>query len=63
MRPWRNAVPEVFVDYLRALNASPNPNAPVSDDAFIRAAQSVATVSLGKTSCRKISCPRRQLKR
>jgi hypothetical protein len=42
------AVPEVFVDYLRRLNANPNPDAPVSDDAFIRAAQTVATVSLGK---------------
>jgi hypothetical protein len=41
-------VPEVFVDYLRRLNASPHPDAPVSDDAFIRAAQTVATVSLGK---------------
>jgi len=41
-------VPEIFVDYLRRLNASPNPDAPVSDDAFIRAAQTVATVSLGK---------------
>jgi hypothetical protein len=41
-------VPEVFIDYLRGLNASPNPDAPVADDAFIRAAQTVATVSLGK---------------
>jgi hypothetical protein len=41
-------VPEVFVDYLRGLNATPNPDAPVSDDAFIRAAQTVATVSLGQ---------------
>jgi photosystem II stability/assembly factor-like uncharacterized protein len=42
------AVPEVFVDYLRGLNATPNPDAPISDDMFIRAAQTVATVSLGK---------------
>jgi hypothetical protein len=42
------AVPEIFVDYLRRLNVSPHPDAPVSDDAFIRAAQTVATVSLGK---------------
>jgi hypothetical protein len=41
-------VPEVFVDYLRRLNANPHPDAPVSDDVFIRAAQTVATVSLGK---------------
>jgi hypothetical protein len=41
-------VPEVFVDYLRRLNASPHPDAPVSDDVFIRAAQTVATVSLVK---------------
>jgi hypothetical protein len=41
-------VPEIFVDYLRGLNANPNPDAPVSDDAFIRAAQTVATVSLSK---------------
>jgi hypothetical protein len=41
-------VPEVFVDYLRRLNASPNPDARVPDDAFIRAAQTVATVSLGQ---------------
>ena len=41
-------VPEIFVDYLRRLNASPHPDAPVSDDAFIRATQTVATVSLGK---------------
>jgi hypothetical protein len=36
-------VPEIFVDYLRRLNANPNPDAPVSDDAFVRAAQTVAT--------------------
>jgi hypothetical protein len=41
-------VPEVFVDYLRGVNASPNPDAAVSDDVFIRAAQTVAMVSLGK---------------
>jgi hypothetical protein len=41
-------VPEVFVDYLRRLNASPRSDAPVSDEAFIRAAQTVAAVSLGQ---------------
>jgi hypothetical protein len=41
-------VPEIFVDHLRRLNVSPHPDAAVSDDAFIRAAQTVATVSLGK---------------
>jgi hypothetical protein len=41
-------VPEVFVDYLPGLNANSNPDAPVSDDRFIRAAQAVASVSLGK---------------
>jgi hypothetical protein len=41
-------VPEMFVDYMRGLNATPNPDAPISDDAFIRAAQTVGTVSLGK---------------
>ena len=38
----------MFVDYLRRLNGSPNPDAPVSDHAFIRAARTVATVSLSK---------------
>jgi hypothetical protein len=42
------AVPEVFVDYLRGLNAGPNPDAPVSDDLFVHAAHTVATVSLGR---------------
>jgi photosystem II stability/assembly factor-like uncharacterized protein len=43
------AVPEVFIDYLRRLNSSgTKPDMSVSHDAFIRAAQTVAAVSLGK---------------
>src|SRR5262249_3923690 len=43
------AVPEVFIDYLRRLNSSGAiPDMSVSQDAFIRAAQTVASVSLGK---------------
>jgi hypothetical protein len=41
------AVPEVFVDYLRRLNAGPQAGGAVSDDVFIRAAQAFATASLG----------------
>jgi hypothetical protein len=43
------AVPEVFVDYLRRLNSSgAKSDGAVLDDLFIRAAQVVASVSLGK---------------
>jgi hypothetical protein len=43
------AVPEIFVDYLRRLNSSQaRPDGPFSDDQFIRAAQTIASVSLGK---------------
>jgi hypothetical protein len=38
-------IPEVFADDLRRLNASPNPDAPAPDAAFIRAAP--FTPSLG----------------
>jgi hypothetical protein len=42
-------VPEVFVDYLRRLNSSETRvDGSISDDLFIRAAQAVASVSLGK---------------
>jgi hypothetical protein len=42
-------VPEVFVDYLRRLNSGvAKPDGPVSDELFIRAAQTIAAVSLGK---------------
>jgi photosystem II stability/assembly factor-like uncharacterized protein len=42
------AVPEVFVDYLRRLNSGgARPDGPLSDDLFIRAAQTIASVSLG----------------
>jgi hypothetical protein len=41
-------VPEVFVDYLRRLNSNGTwPDQSISDDVFIRAAQTVAAVSLG----------------
>jgi photosystem II stability/assembly factor-like uncharacterized protein len=44
-----DVVPEVFVDYLRRLNANePKPDGSITDELFIRAAQTVATVSLGK---------------
>jgi hypothetical protein len=42
-------VPEVFVDYLRRVNSSgTKSDGSVSDDLFIQAAQTVASVSLGK---------------
>src|SRR6202022_179842 len=42
------AVPEVFVDYLRRLKPNPaRSDRAVSDDVFIRAAQALASVSLG----------------
>jgi hypothetical protein len=54
------AVPEVFVDYLRRLNSSGGrPDGPFSDDQFIRAAQTIASVSLGKILFRKTFTPRR----
>jgi len=44
-----DAVPEVFVDYLRRLNSGGMQSASgVSDDAFIRSAQILADVSLGR---------------
>jgi hypothetical protein len=43
------AVPEIFVDYVRRLNSGgARPGSPLSDDQFVRAAQTIATVSLGK---------------
>jgi hypothetical protein len=43
------AVPDVFVDYLRRLNSGEEgAPRPVPDDLFIRAAQVVASMSLGK---------------
>jgi hypothetical protein len=42
-------VPEVFIDYLRRLNSSqPKQAGFISDEMFIRAAQIVASVSVGK---------------
>jgi hypothetical protein len=44
-----DAVPEVFIDYLRRLNSSQAlSDTAISDDVFIRAAQALAIVSLGK---------------
>jgi hypothetical protein len=43
------AVPEIFVDYLRRLNAGgATPDGLLSDDRFLRAAQTAASVSLGR---------------
>jgi hypothetical protein len=43
------AVPEIFVDYVRRLNSGgARPDVPFSDDQFIQAAQTIALVSLGK---------------
>jgi hypothetical protein len=41
------AVPEVFVDYLRRVNVG-GLGGPLPDDLFIRAAQTIASVSLGR---------------
>jgi hypothetical protein len=44
-----DVVPEIFVDYLRRLNSNaPTTSGAVPDDVLIRAAQVVATVSLGR---------------
>ena len=43
-----DAVPDVFVDYLRRLNSGrAKPDGPLADDTFIQAAQTLASVSLG----------------